>query len=69
MLTDAVARIRAYARENKIRPATLAQKAGLSPNALRDLDNPDWKPRYATLLRLLAVVNGEAVPPKRYRAA
>lgn len=52
----AVARIRAFAIQQGWRPARFAREAGLSPNALRDFDGPDWSPNVATLLALEAII-------------
>lgn len=53
---DTIDRIRAYAQKNGLRKATLAKRAGLHPNALRDLDSPDWKPRLDTIEKLEKVL-------------
>jgi len=60
-----IAQIRAFARERGLRPATLAQQAGLSPNALRDFDSSDWNPRTATLRKLSAYVQSEVGSSQR----
>ena len=51
-----IAAVRAFARQEKLRPATLAKGAGLSPNALRDLDSQDWAPNTRTLEKLLQFI-------------
>lgn len=45
-------RIRAYAKAQKIKPATLARLAGLHANALRGLHDDDWNPRADTLQKV-----------------
>jgi predicted transcriptional regulator len=57
---DAVSRIRAFRHAKKLPKATLAQNAGLSPNALRDMDAADWSPRYDTLKKLLEYIQQAA---------
>lgn len=50
-------RIRAYARANGIKRATLARRAGLHPNALRGMYEDDWTPRPDTVLKLYRVIH------------
>jgi hypothetical protein len=47
-----IARVREYAKAQKIAPSRLALLAGLSPNALRDFSDPNWSPRAETLKQL-----------------
>ena len=54
MIDDTVSKIRAFQAKRGLRNATLAKNAGLSVNALRDLDSPEWAPRYDTLKKLIA---------------
>lgn len=42
-------RIRVFLAETKMAPATLAKRAGLSPNALRGVRREDWSLRTDTL--------------------
>lgn len=56
MIEEAVTKIRSFRDSNGLKNATLAKLAGLSVNALRDLDSPDWSPRYDTLRKLLAYI-------------
>ncbi len=64
-----IAAVRAFARDEKLRPATLAKNAGLSANALRDLDSSDWRPTTRTLDRLLTYIAGQKRAAKRKSAA
>jgi 3,4-dihydroxy 2-butanone 4-phosphate synthase / GTP cyclohydrolase II len=44
--------VRKFAGERKLRPATLARLAGLHPNTLRGMNEPDWSPSLATIEKL-----------------
>lgn len=65
-----IAAVRAFAERTSLRPATLAQKAGLSINALRGFELPNWAPSLKTLGKLLAFIEREKrAEPKEGRAA
>lgn len=53
---NSIARIRAYAKAQNIRPARLAIMAGLHANTLRSFEDADWAPTGTTLRKLEAVV-------------
>lgn len=61
----AIARVREFARVRRIAPSRLAIAAGLSPNALRDFDHPDWSPRLDTLKQLEDFVARSEATPSR----
>jgi 3,4-dihydroxy 2-butanone 4-phosphate synthase/GTP cyclohydrolase II len=52
MVNDAIERVRAHLQKPGITKTGLALAAGLSPNALRDADHPDWNPSANTLKAL-----------------
>ena len=68
-LADIVTRIRRQASEPGWSKSRLAIESGLHPNSLRDLDDPNWAPRFETLRKLEATLDrlsgGEAAPPTR----
>lgn len=56
-VNKAITRIRAFvASPHGLSKSGLAKEAGLSPNALRDLDKPEWNPTAETLDTLLKVI-------------
>ena len=71
----AIARIRAFvASRDGLSKSGLAKRAGLSLNALRDLDKADWSPKPETLDKCLAAIaqikaDGKPRPIERARAA
>lgn len=53
-----IARVRAHvASPHGTARSALASMAGMSVNALRGMDRPDWKPTVQTLERLLAKID------------
>jgi len=60
---DVIARIRAYKLHTGRRRSVLALDAGLSVNALRDMDDPEWSPTADTLRQL------EKIVPKGFTVA
>ena len=56
-VSDTIQRIRQFRDQRGLRNATLARMAGLHPNTLRDMDEPDWSPRLRTLEALETVVD------------
>lgn len=65
---DVIDRIRDFAREHKLKPATFARMAGLHPNALRDMHSDAWRPRLDTMQKLERVVD-QAQPAEPTDAA
>ena len=55
-------RIRAFAREKRWRPGTLAAKAGLSRGTLGPLFDPDWSPSSATIRACEALIPADWQP-------
>ena len=56
-MDKAVARVRDFLVSSKMSKSGLAKEAGMSPNALRDLDRDDWNPTRETLDKLLATIS------------
>lgn len=54
MVSDTIERIRAYVRQSGVTKKGLAEAAGLHPNTLQGIDDPDWNPSAATLIALEA---------------
>src|SRR4029078_7533631 len=52
MSTSLIDRLHAIIETGEVSPAGLARAAGLHPNSLRKLGNPDWNPTADTLGRL-----------------
>ncbi len=59
---DTVARVRAYRDRAGLTASGMARAAGLSPNALRHMDRPDWAPSHRTLAALERLVPEDFVP-------
>jgi lambda repressor-like predicted transcriptional regulator len=59
MVNDAIERVRAHLKRDGVTKTGLALAAGLSPNALRDVDHPDWNPSAKTLMALEPHVSGQ----------
>lgn len=47
--SNPIEHIRRFVSDRNIAPATLARAAGLHANTLRDLNSPDWNPRWETI--------------------
>ena len=60
MISDAIERVRRHLEKPGVTKTGLALAAGLSPNALRDVDHPDWNPSAKTLMALEPHIAGEA---------
>jgi 3,4-dihydroxy 2-butanone 4-phosphate synthase/GTP cyclohydrolase II len=58
---QSIARIRAFAKSQKIRPARLAIMAGLHANTLRSFDDADWSPTGKTLRKLEALIPADFI--------
>lgn len=74
-LSSVLDRIRAWARANELKPATLARMAGLAENVTRDMDAKDWGPSSRSIRRLEVLIPrdwrvGDPLPaPKKRKAA
>lgn len=61
-LQAALNRIRAWAKANDLKPATLAREADIAENVTRNIDAPDWSPTSKSIRAL------ESLIPKNWRA-
>ena len=57
-----IRRVRAYRAAHKLSVSGFGVKAGLSPDALRYMDSPDWNPRAETLRKLEALIPADFDP-------
>lgn len=54
MVTNTIERIRAYLKVRGVTKKALAEKAGLHPNTLQGVEDPNWNPSAATLIAIEA---------------
>ena len=54
---EQIERIRAYIRKNK--RTVVAAQAGLSRDALRNFEEPNWSPRWDTVAAVLRVMSSD----------
>jgi len=63
MSTDLIERIREAVTERRISRSGLARAAGLHPNSLRSLDDPQWNPTAETLKKLERYLSFSGLSP------
>lgn len=56
-MTDAIDRIRRAVGDDALKNAALAREAGIRPEALVGIDDPDWNPRAKTVEALIAALD------------
>lgn len=73
-LSAVLDRIRAWAKANELKPATLARRAGLAENVTRDMDSKGWSPSSKSIRCMEALIPrawraGDPLPAGRRKAA
>jgi len=63
MSTDLIERIRQAVAERGVSRSGIARAAGLHPNSLRSLDEPDWNPTAETLRKLETYLSHSGLSP------
>lgn len=62
MIQDTITRIREHLQKPGVRKGAFALAAGLHPNTLIGIDDPNWNPTAETLLKLEAALPSEDEP-------
>jgi len=73
-LQAALNRIRAWAKANDLKPATLAREADIAENVTRNIDDAGWSPTSKSIRALESLIPkgwrvGDPVPDRKRRAA
>lgn len=59
MVRDTIEQVRRLLAEGRYTKASLARRAGLHPNTLRDADGESWNPTAETLLAVEGVIHAD----------